>query len=205
MPHRGVRASAVAIAVCLAIGSGSASAERLPKLRVPNQHPRELVVCKDATFALCASSTCTATGGTIVGNDGIPFPAASCTCPVVVGDTIADLKQGNMDGSCEAPEGYVYSTYSFLSTYPQLIDGTWQEAQAIPLVCPAQDPYAQCWNWKCTLGEVVDGVQLADCICPIQQGFAFFSQAGQGGEANCAEIPVAVPLFPAPGALSRRR
>ena len=58
-------------------------------------------------FALCAASTCTpttkqitvrtATGGTAT------FPEADCTCPVLLGPSIANLAGGNMQGSCEPP------------------------------------------------------------------------------------------------------
>lgn len=204
MLHKAFRSLAVPVAVCAILGAGVALAKPLPKLFV-KKHERELVICKNTTFALCASSTCTATGGVIVGNDGIPFPAASCKCPVLVGDNIADLKEGNMDGSCEAPEGFVYSTFSLIDEYPQYIDGTWQEAEAVPLVCPAQYPYAQCWNWRCKIGEVVDGVQLADCTCPIQKTpYDFITQAGQGDPAYCEDIPIGGPLFFDPSSLSTR-
>jgi hypothetical protein len=169
----------------------------LPKLPSrPGRTQRDLVVCKDTAFALCAASTCTPTGGYITGNDGKQQPAASCLCPIVVGNNIADLKGGNVAGSCVAPEGYVYSTYEISESFPQEIDGTWQDAPADPQVCPASNPYVQCWNWKCVIGDVVDGVQLAECTCPIQKtSFDFVTQAGQGDPAFCADYPVGGPLF----------
>src|SRR5436309_6340296 len=58
-------------------------------------------------FALCASSTCTPTGGTVdvhvAGGSTASFPAASCTCPVFDGTSIADVNGGNMHHSCDRP------------------------------------------------------------------------------------------------------
>ncbi len=152
-------AAILVLGASLASGASEASAGVLPRLPSKDgKHSRSLVVCKDTTFALCASATCTPTGGFITGNDGIRHPAAVCECPILVGNNIADLKGGNVDGSCEAPEGFVYSTYEINGEYPQLIDGTWQTAPAEPQVCPAKYSFAQCWNWKCTIGDVVDGL-----------------------------------------------
>src|ERR1700679_2609259 len=61
-----------------------------------------LKICK-GTYALCAASTCTPTGGTIEANTATGpniFAAASCTCPVYDGEAIADPNGGNMKGSC---------------------------------------------------------------------------------------------------------
>ena len=58
-------------------------------------------------FALCAASTCTRTGkqiavNTITGRTR-NFPEADCTCPVILGTSIANLSGGNMKGSCDPP------------------------------------------------------------------------------------------------------
>jgi hypothetical protein len=199
-------AAILVLGASLASGASEASAGVLPRLPSKDgKHSRSLVVCKDTTFALCASATCTPTGGFITGNDGIRHPAAVCECPILVGNNIADLKGGNVDGSCEAPEGFVYSTYEINGEYPQLIDGTWQTAPAEPQVCPAKYSFAQCWNWKCTVGDVVDGVQLAECTCPIEKTpFEFVTQAGQGDPSYCEELPVGGPLFFDPAAFQGR-
>ncbi|HEX4209478.1 MAG TPA: hypothetical protein VHY56_03730, partial [Candidatus Binataceae bacterium] len=39
---------------------------------------RQLTICRNTTFALCAASTCVATGQTITGNDGVTHEASSC-------------------------------------------------------------------------------------------------------------------------------
>jgi hypothetical protein len=190
----------------MVVVAGVAGGARPATATLPTIEPhsgRELVVCKNTAFALCAASTCTPTGGTIRGNDGRRHPAVSCTCPVLVGDNIADLRGGNMDGSCTAPDGFVWSTYEFNDSYPQDIDGTWETAPAMFQVCPASDEFSQCWNWKCALGDVVNGVQLAECTCPMEKSpFQFVTQAGQGDPAACADIPVGGPLFFDPSSMS---
>jgi len=41
-----------------------------------------------------------------------------------------------------------------------------------------------------------DGVQLADCTCPIgTTSFDFVTQAGQGDPSACEDLPVGGPLF----------
>ena len=60
-------------------------------------------------FALCAASTCTRTGNQIAVNTITGgtrnFPEADCTCPVILGTSIANLSGGNMKGSCDPPGG----------------------------------------------------------------------------------------------------
>lgn len=157
-----------------------------------------LTTCHDTKFALCASSTCTALSGqTITNNQGLSYPAASCICPIVRGDNIADLKAGNQVGSCVSPEpSVIYSTYSLTPSYPQKVNGTWTQnvPAAPPGVCSGQNPtayYAQCWNWKCKLIAPQNGVELAQCTCPMQT--AGFWIEGSSNNA-CSSIPVGAAL-----------
>src|SRR5690242_13712911 len=66
-------------------------------------------------FALCAASTCKATGKFITVNVAsggtATFPEYDCTCPVLSGPGIADLSGGNMQGSCEPPPNQIWSYY----------------------------------------------------------------------------------------------
>jgi hypothetical protein len=167
--------------------------------RAAAKHPkdRQLTVCQDTEFALCAASTCTATGGSIKDNQGTKHKAVSCECPIIVGDNIADLNGGNMQGSCTSSNpDIVYSTFEFSDSFPQLIDGTWQDATSIMQVCPSQDSFSQCWNWQCTRGGTENGVELAECTCPMEKTEdSFVTQAGQGDSSACAELPVGGPLF----------
>lgn len=150
-----------------------------------------LTVCKDTQFALCASSTCQALNGkTVTDNQGFTFPAASCICPIVRHDNIADLTLGNQVGSCVSPEpGMVYSTYSLVSSYPQQVNGVWTPdvPAAPPGGCAGPASYAQCWNWKCKVTEPQNGIPLAECTCPIQS-----SQIWLEGSSNnsCNALPV---------------
>ena len=65
---------------------------------------RQLTICQNTEFALCAASTCVATGGMVKNSQGKKYPAVSCECPIVVGDNIADLNGGNMKGSCTSSD-----------------------------------------------------------------------------------------------------
>jgi hypothetical protein len=166
---------------------------------------RKLTICHNTKFALCAASTCTATGGTITGNDGKTHDAVSCFCPVLQGDNIADLNGGNMQGSCNpSSRNNVWSTFQFNYIIPQKIGPIWNPfAAAPPQVCPASSPFSQCWNWNCTLltpeqarAQGAFGITLAQCTCPAEQtAFDFGTQAGQGNSAACGQLPVGAPLF----------
>jgi hypothetical protein len=171
-------------------------------------------------FALCAASTCTpkpgqtitvrtATGGTAV------FPAADCTCPVILGVSIANLAGGNMQGSCEPPAdqpGTVWSTFQPRPNIPQALTNwvpTPPEAAAPPLFCPKSPPLGHqsvnCFSFLCDSLTYIPGtnVPVATCHCPIGESLAgtpvapataFLTQAGQKDQAYCAMYPVSGPL-----------
>jgi hypothetical protein len=165
------------------------------------RHSRQLTVCQNTEFALCAASTCTATGGTIKDNQGMSHKAVSCVCPILTGNNIADLNGGNMQGSCTSSDPtIVYSTFEYLDSFPQLINGAWQEAMAITQICLSQDSFSQCWNWQCTRAGTQNGIELADCTCPMEKtSYSFATQAGLGDPSDCAQLPVGGPLFFNPG------
>jgi len=171
-------------------------------------------------FALCAASTCTpkpgqtitvrtATGGTAV------FPAADCTCPVILGVSIANPAGGNMQGSCEPPAdqpGTIWSTFQPRPNIPQALTNwvpTPPEAAAPPLFCPKSPPLGNqsvnCFSFLCDSLTYIPGtnVPVATCHCPIGESLAgtpvapataFLTQAGQGDPAYCAMHPVSGPL-----------
>ncbi|MBV8093696.1 MAG: hypothetical protein JO110_10755 [Acetobacteraceae bacterium] len=169
-------------------------------------------------FALCAASTCTpkpgqtitvrtATGGTAT------FPAADCTCPVILGPSIANLAGGNMQGSCEPPPdqpGTIWSTYQPRPNIPQALTNwvpTLPEAAAPPLLCPKSlnlgNQLVNCFSFLCDSQTYINNVPVVTCHCPIGESLAgtslppatgFLTQAGQGDEAFCAEHPVAGPI-----------
>src|ERR1700730_8624156 len=72
---------------------------------------RQLTICQNTEFALCAASTCVATGGTVKNNQDKKYPAVSCECPIIVGDNIADLNGGNLKSSYTSSDpNLVYSS-----------------------------------------------------------------------------------------------
>ena len=164
-------------------------------------------------FALCAASTCTpipnkkiavntATGKTRL------FDQADCTCPVILGTSIANLKGGNMQGSCDPPgAGQLWSTYQLRLDIPQAITN-WvphlPEAAAKPLLCPKildlGNKFVQCFSFSCDEETYINNVPVVTCHCaigasqtgePVEPHTAFLSLAGQGGEKVCREYPVA--------------
>jgi hypothetical protein len=150
--------------------------------------PHQLTLCPQ-NFALCAASTCTETGKTITVNNGKTYPAVTCTCPVLQGPAIADVTQGNMQGSCDSPEGGVWSLYQIDSDIPQAsATPAWAEAPAPVNICPAAGKFGQCWNFACTLGEIVNNVQLATCTCPEEVALSGYVTQAQNA---CDDIPVA--------------
>ena len=162
-------------------------------------------------FALCAASTCTPTGKQIAVNkpDGTTanFPEADCTCPVILGTSVANLSGGNMQGSCEPPgPGQIWSAYQLRPDIPQALtnwDPTLPEAFAPPQVCPASlnlgNQYAQCFSMSCDTETYINNVPVVTCHCalgasvagtPAASQSSFVTQAGQGDQAFCAEHPI---------------
>jgi len=143
----------------------------------------EIRLCKNIQYALCAASTCKETGKTIAVNtpEGGTrnFPEAACTCPVLPsGDTgaFANLNGGNMQGSCDAPEGGVWSLYQNISNFPQKHFGWNYHDAPLNETCTADlhlgARFVNCWSFACNDLRTVtseDGTQvtLATCYCPI--------------------------------------
>jgi len=166
-------------------------------------------------FALCAASTCTPTGKQITVKTATggtaTFPEADCTCPVLLGPSIANLAGGNMQGSCEPPEpGKIWSTYQPRPNIPQALTNwvpTLPEAAAPPLFCPKRlgrgNQLVNCFSFACDSQTYINNVPVVTCHCPIGESLAgtpvpprtaFLTQAGQGDEATCAMYPVSGPI-----------
>jgi hypothetical protein len=174
-------------------------------------------VC-DGYFALCAASTCTPTGKQITVRTATggtaTFPEADCTCPVLLGPSIANLAGGNMQGSCEPPAtGQIWSTYQPRPNIPQALTNwvpTLPEAAAPPLFCPKRlglgNQLVNCFSFLCDSQTYINNVPVVTCHCPIGESLAgtpvpphtaFLTQAGQGNQATCAMHPVSGPIsFP---------
>jgi hypothetical protein len=167
-------------------------------------------------FALCAASTCTPTGGQITVRTATggtaTFPAADCTCPVILGPSIANLAGGNMQGSCVPPPNTIWSTYQPRPNIPQALTNwvpTLPEAAAPPLFCPKSlnlgAQTVNCFSFSCDADSEtwINNVPVVTCHCPIGESLAgtavpphtsFLTQAGQGDPAYCAMHPVSGPL-----------
>ena len=170
----------------------------------------DLQICS-GYFALCAASTCTPTGkkiavNTITGGTA-NFPEADCTCPVILGQSLADLAGGNMQGSCDPPgPGQLWSTFQLRPDIPQAITN-WvphlPEDAAPPQICPASlnlgNQYAQCFSMSCDTETYINNVPVVTCHCALgatltggraEPHSSFLIEAGQGDPAFCAEHPV---------------
>ena len=109
--HRITHAHRVAVGVLIAF-SAIAGLALLSGRAVAAGH--DFTIC-EGRFALCAASTCKATGKNITVNvtsgGTATFPEYDCTCPILDGPSLADLTGGNMQGSCTPPPGQIWSLY----------------------------------------------------------------------------------------------
>jgi hypothetical protein len=167
-------------------------------------------------FALCAASPCTPTGREIkvrtATGGTATFPEADCTCPVILGPSIANLAGGNMEGSCVPKRDHIWSTYQPRPNIPQELTNwvpTLPEAAAPPQFCPKTTPpgpeyqLVNCFSFDCDHERWEKNVPVVTCHCPIGESLAgtpipagsrFFTQAGQKDPAFCAKYPVSLPL-----------
>lgn len=154
-------------------------------------------------FALCAASTCNRIpNGTVTNNAGQTFPAATCTCPILNGPALADVNAGNMNGKdCTPPpnDGVWSLFWPSLRIPQQTRSGIWKMLPAPPQNCPGSADNGQivnCFSWSCARLGKTNGVDLAQCTCPIQPvpSETFAIQSGQCNESACDELPVAAPI-----------
>jgi hypothetical protein len=146
------------------------------------------------------------------------FPEAQCICPIFRGPSIADVSGGNMGtplgpGNCTAPtivngmpvgDDGIWSLYRPRGHIPQEIND-WsrrRKLSAAPFnTCPASttDTFANCFSFACVRAGEINGVKVATCFCPIAEsltggkvplGTPFGTQAGQGSEDICSQLPV---------------
>ena len=162
-------------------------------------------------FALCAASTCKPTGkqiavNTITGRTR-NFPEADCTCPVILGPSLANLAGGNMQGSCDPPGPVqLWSTFQLRPDIPQAITN-WvphlPEAATQVQRCPASlnlgNQYAQCFSMSCDMETYINNVPVVTCHCALgatltggraEPHSSFLIEAGQGDPEFCREHPV---------------
>ena len=128
----------------------------------------DIAICT-GEYALCAASSATPLNETIVVN-GKTFKKGLAVCPVLKGDSIADLSL--MNGSCAAPTGKVWSLFSSQSSYPQA--PTWAVAPAQFRSFTTTKEYgggmSNMWSFLCDVQpKTVNGVKLANCYGPINE------------------------------------
>ena len=128
-----------------------------------------LAICHNP-YALCASSATVAVPGKTVTVNGNVFPMGVSVCPVLRGESIADLSL--MGGSCNAPKGKVWSLFSNVKTYP--VAPTWAPtAVVIRTFTSTAKPgggFSNMWSMICTVRpEKVNGATLADCVGPMNE------------------------------------
>jgi hypothetical protein len=164
-----------------------------------------ITVC-DGEYALCAASTCTPTGKTITGNNGVPYPEVVCRCPILKGHAIADTTAGNMKGSCAPTDSnHVWSLFAPKLYYPQEASNfsnlPWNKRAKVQK-CDASlnlgAKSSNCFSWNCVKGA--DGIAV--CSCPTGQvpaATTFLTEAGQGNPDACAQYPVSLPIQNPPG------
>jgi hypothetical protein len=163
----------------------------------------ELTICK-GKYALCAASTCVATGNKIHTNDGNTYDEVDCKCPVLDGASIADTSAGVMNGSCDVknPNVEVWSLFAPKVYYPQAANGFVNTpkgaTRATVQKCSADlaSESTNCWGMICRYDkDPTNGTVTATCHCPIGQitGVEFLTEAGQGDPSACDEHPVAAP------------
>lgn len=163
-------------------------------------------------YALCESSICAPTGGTIevnvAGGGHASFPEAECTCPILGGVAIADVTGGNMTGSCARPgKDEVWSLYAPKSSLPQEINNWGRRPAATKVemqLCPSSlgegQEFANCFSFACIVNKKpTKGVRTATCFCPLGENLdgtavdantAFVTPAGQCNQSVCSEHPV---------------
>ena len=152
------------------------------------------------------------------------FPEVKCICPIFPGPSIGDITGGNIaqplgPGHCFEPptivngvpvDNGIWSLYSPQAQIPQEINN-WNQGKkksaAPPNSCPASatNTFANCFSFACERAGKINGVEVATCFCPIGEsltgavvapGTPFGTQAGQGNEDICSEIPVGAPFPP---------
>ena len=154
------------------------------------------------------------------------FDEAQCICPIFPGPSIGDVSGGNIaqplgPGHCFEPPDMVngmpvrrhdgiWSLYSPMGEIPQEINN-WNQGKkksaAPPNSCPASamNTFANCFSFACVRAGKINGVEVATCFCPIAEsltgmgvllGTPFGTQAGQGNEDICSQLPVGAPFPP---------
>ena len=155
-----------------------------------------LITCS-GQYALCASSSTTPTGKTIVIN-GVTFQEGVSVCPVLTGESVGDAA---LIGTCAPPLGdrTVWSLFSLETEYPQAPTWEVQPAVARTFVTTAISGMSNMWSFECVKTKKVNGVQLADCFGPLNES-PFDGGHVKAGSTVVTQAPVGA-SFPVGGNL----
>lgn len=166
--------------------------------------------CK-GKFALCSASVCKLTGRniTFTGLKGeTTKPEVSCTCPVMESSYIAAFNSGKMGDTCAPPKkNTVWSLYSTIGYIPQK-KNNWSmkpEKSSVNVVKCSDEKvpgrkkifqFAQCGGFLCTKTRVTkNGVQLAECLCPLESFAETLIQGNGIDHSACSTIAVGIPII----------
>ena len=147
-----------------------------------------LITCS-GQYALCAASSTTPTGKTIVIN-GVTFQEGISVCPVLSGESVGDAA---LIGSCAPPKGErtVWSLFSLEMDYPQA--PSWAVVHAVPrlfVTTEGSGGMSNQWSYPCVIRPTkINGATLADCLGPINE-----SPAGGGVVPVGATVLTSAPL-----------
>jgi hypothetical protein len=98
--------------------------------------------------------------------------------------------------------------YGAHSAGDQRLEPAQKKDRRTPNFCPGDttNTFANCFSFACVRAGKINGVEVATCFCPIAEsltgtgvplGTSFGTQAGQGNEDICSQLPVGAP-FPRP-------
>ena len=147
-----------------------------------------LITCS-GQYALCAASSTTPTGKTIVIN-GVTFQEGISVCPVLTGESVGDAA---LIGSCAPPKGErtVWSLFSLEMDYPQA--PSWAVVHAVPrlfVTTEGSGGMSNQWSYPCVIRPTkINGAILADCLGPINE-----SPAGGGVVPVGATVLTSAPI-----------
>lgn len=138
-----------------------------------------LGICK-GDYALCAASPTTPTGKMMTVN-GKQFREGMAVCPVLNGNSIANLKlmnrTVNADGSCDTPDHTKKTVWSLFgvppeTSYPQA--PSWAVAPAafrsFTIGTTPETGMSNMWSFPCEVqAQPINGAKLASCYGPIME------------------------------------
>ena len=151
----------------------------------------DLMICQ-GEYALCAASPSVPTGKKMKVK-GKTFLEGKAVCPVLKGASVAN--GALMNNSCKPPPGKskVWSLFGIppLSEFPQA--PTWAVTPALTRAWTLGETpttgMSNMWSFPCTKTKVVNGVQLAECLGPLQES-PFTNSHVKPGETAFTQAPV---------------